>query len=222
MCQPVRARVGGLAVALLAVVLATVSSGPAAASYPPKPPVPRERSIDVSAFSPVCIADAPYIEYAIVPIGFDTDGPARLTIRDSNGAVVEVLDVATLTGRIPYPGAEVGSDGTAIDWPGWKFDGGQWSPDGADVHLRVGIGITVEANSTAVATVEYPDAASDCAGPDVVQSAAAGGPSQASAGMLPSTGSNSSALLIGATALTAGILLAGFARWRRNRQPVGA
>jgi hypothetical protein len=195
------------------IALVAASSAPAAA-YPPGPPVPGEPSLDVTAFSPVCIADAPYIEYAIVPIGFSSRGPATLTIRNKTGRIVEVVTVDTLSGRIPYPGAKTSADGSAIDWPGWRFEGGMWVEDPRDAILREGLSITVVVNPTAVATVEYPDATSECAGPSLNRSAPPGTPSAA----LPTTGTDiSTAVPIALATLGAGLAAATAARVRRSR-----
>ena len=114
-------------------MLAAGAAAPAVANaYPPQPPVPGEPSIDVTAFSPECVSEAPYISYAIVPVGFSSTGPADLTIRDIDGEIVEKHTVDELTGRLVYPGAAVSSDGTAIDWPGWKLDNGMWVRDPSD------------------------------------------------------------------------------------------
>ena len=199
-------------------MLAAGAAAPAVANaYPPQPPVPGEPSIDVTAFSPECVSEAPYISYAIVPVGFSSTGPADLTIRDIDGEIVEKHTVDELTGRLVYPGAAVSSDGTAIDWPGWKLDNGMWVRDPSDAHLREGLRITVEINPTAVATVTYPDADSGCADPGVRSSP----PTEtAASGALPSTGSDTLvALRVAALTLVAGVAIAGLARLRTRRRP---
>ncbi len=125
-----------------------------------------ERSLDVSAFTPVCIGEAPFIEYNIKPIGFTSSGPATLTFIDRNGNVVETRTVSELSGRIIYPGASVDANGVPTDWPGWKqAENGEWIPDDSDAILRQGLNIRVEVNPTATAIVSYPPATAPCANP---------------------------------------------------------
>ncbi len=125
-----------------------------------------ERSIKLSAFSPVCIVNAPYIQYAITPVGFTSSGPATLTFFDANGNFVEQVVVPTLSGVVIYPGASVDANGNATDWPGWKqAENGNWIPDDSDAILRRGLSVTVEVNPTATTTVSYPSDTSGCANP---------------------------------------------------------
>jgi LPXTG-motif cell wall-anchored protein len=142
----------------------------ATVSYPPATSAcanPPDRALDVTAFSPVCIADAPFIEYAIKPLNFTSNGPAKLTFFDRNGNFVEERTVSTLSGRTIYPGASVDANGVPNDWPGWKIadDGVSWIPDPSDAFLREGLTITVEVNPEATAIVTYPPATSACANP---------------------------------------------------------
>ncbi len=207
-----------LTVAAIAALAAGWGAPASVNAYPPQPPGPGGRSLDVTAFSPECISDAPYINYAIVPIGFTSTGPADLTIRDINGDIVEELVVDELTGRLVYPGAAVSSNGTAIDWPGWKLENGKWLRDPSDAYLRDGLTITVEVNPIAVATVTYPGASSDCADPN---SAASPPTVSAASGPLPSTGSNSlAALRVAAGTLAAGLAIVGMLRLRGRRSHV--
>jgi LPXTG-motif cell wall-anchored protein len=145
-------------------------SATATVSYPPATSVcanPPDRALDVTAFSPVCIADAPFIEYSIEPLNFASSGPATLRFFDRNGNFVEQRTVTSLSGRTIYPGASVDADGTPTDWPGWKLadDGVSWIPDESDSFLREGLTIEVEVNPTATATVTYPPATATCANP---------------------------------------------------------
>ncbi len=127
-----------------------------------------EPSIDVSAFSPECIRDAPFIRYTIVPVGFTpATTQATLVIKDRNGNVVETVTVNSFSGSIIWPGASVDAAGNATDWPGWQLadDGVSWIPDPSDAFLREGLIIDVTVNPTATATVSYPPATSVCANP---------------------------------------------------------
>lgn len=126
-----------------------------------------ERSLDVSAFSPACIRDVPYVNYTIVPLGFTpAEQHATMVVKDRNGTVLETLEVDSFSGSFIYPGASSDSAGNATDWPGWKRAAdGSWTPDPSDAHLRDGLVIEVTVNPTATTTVSYPTATSACAGP---------------------------------------------------------
>lgn len=197
--------------AAAAVVAVSFSTGASDVSaYPPStPPTTEGSTIDVSAFSPVCVNDVPYIQYSIVPVGFSSSGPATLTISDINGNVVSTLTVQSLSGQILYPGAAVDADGNGIDWPGWALVDGVYVPDSSDEVLREGLSIEVEVNPTATATVTYPPATSACAGPEGGGGGGSGGSDDSSSsGVLPSTGSNATmiTLLLGAGLLGAGVV----------------
>jgi hypothetical protein len=61
---------------------------------------PSAPSLDVSGFSPVCIGDAPFISYAIVPVGFTpVDQSATLVIRAADGTVIGTENVDGLRDR---------------------------------------------------------------------------------------------------------------------------
>jgi hypothetical protein len=127
-------------------------------------------AIDVGGFIPVCVKDAPFVSYNIVPVGFTPTQPvkATLTIRDLDNNTVTTLVVNSLTGQFIYPGATVDANGNATDWPGWKkTNTGEWVTDDTDAGLRRGLVITVEVNPTATAQVGYPPASSACANPPV-------------------------------------------------------
>lgn len=202
-------------VAVAAVAAVGLSSGATASAggdYPPNTDPPEDRTLDVSSFAPVCQNDVPYIQYSIVPIGFESVGPATLTIRDINGNVVQTLVVEALSGQIIYPGASADAQGVGTDWPGYKLENGVWVIDTSDAILREGLSIEVEVNPTATATVGYPPATSACAGPDDPEDPGAGEPGDpddpSTSGVLPSTGSNATMiiLLLGTGLLGAGIV----------------
>jgi LPXTG-motif cell wall-anchored protein len=146
------------------------STATATVSYPPDSSVcagPPERSLEITAFAPICIGDAPFIEYAVNPINFSPTGPITLTFFDRNGNFVEERTVTALSGRTIYPGASVDANGVANDWPGWKLadDGVSWIPDESDAFLREGLTVQIELNPTATTTVNYPPATAACANP---------------------------------------------------------
>jgi LPXTG-motif cell wall-anchored protein len=125
-----------------------------------------DKSLDVSAFSPTCIRDVPYINFTIVPKGFSSSGPATLTFFDVNGNFVEQVISPTLSGQIIYPGATAGPNGEGLDWPGWTLaPDGSWIQDPSDAILRDGLTVQVQVNPTAITTVSYPPSTSACANP---------------------------------------------------------
>jgi len=184
-----------------------------------------QRSLDVSAFSPECIRDAPFINYTIVPVGFTpVDGSATLVIRAANGTIVDTRQVTSLSGQ--------------IIWPGWKLadDGVSWIPDPSAAFLRDGLSIEVTVNPTASATVSYPPATSACANPSSDERVCEPGdadcaprpcvPGQnndanpADDCELPSTGGGpGNLLLVGAAGVLGGLLLFTSARRRRGLTP---
>jgi LPXTG-motif cell wall-anchored protein len=202
-------------VALLILSATAVLGTPAISSaYPPAPPS-GQRSLAVTIEN-VCVGDVPYLDYAITPIGFDSAGPAELTLVGRNGSIVDVRSNAPLSGRFIYPGAAAGADGSALGWPGWKLVNGEWQADSTDSYLRDGLSITVNVNPTATATtIGYPDATSECAGPGA--SAAPTGSGQDPRGVLPQTGTDLRAVSFAAASLFVGLVLAIVSRRRRVR-----
>ena len=196
---------------------------------------PSERSIEVSGFRPVCIGDAPFISYTIVPVGFaPVDQSATLVIRSADGNEVGTETVDSFTGQIIWPGASIDQAGNATDWPGWRQadDGVSWEPDPTDDLLRDGltIEVIVDGAPSAIATVEYPPDDSACANPripptpDTSPTTTACVPGQSNDDNpaddceLATAGSDPSNLvLISATILLAG--LAAFAATRRRGAP---
>lgn len=120
-----------------------------------------EPTIDVAAFSPVCQADIPYIEYRIEVSGTDAT-TATLTFRDFFGDET-VHENVPLSGTVIYPGASENPQ----DWPGWMLnDDGLWVEDPSDAHLRDGLLVIVDVNPTAMTRVEYPPATAACNSPE--------------------------------------------------------
>jgi LPXTG-motif cell wall-anchored protein len=186
-----------------------------------------ERSLDVSAFTPVCVGVTPYISYSIKPIGFTSSGPATLTFLDKNGAVIETRVVPTLSGQTIYPGASVNPP----DWPGWKqAPNGNWEPDPTNAAWRDGLTIRVEVTPVAAtATVSYPPSTAACFGPPegtaptttiCVEGTTPGGTVDPTC-TLPRTGNSSTRtiLILGATVLAMGAGITALARRRRGANP---
>jgi hypothetical protein len=193
------------------------------------------KSLDVSAFSPTCIRDVPYISFTIVPKGFTSSGPATLTFSDVNGNFVEQVVSPTLSGQIIYPGAVAGPNGEGLDWPGWKrAEDGSWIPDPSDAVLRQGLNVVVSVDTTTATTsVGYVPNTSPCANPPgtTPPTTVPCVPGQNNDGTpdddctLSRTGAGvGNTLLIGGAALLAGLVFLAAARRRRadhGRPPAG-
>lgn len=188
-----------------------------------------QRSLDVSAISPSCIRDVPYITYAIVPQGFTSTGPATLTFSDVDGNFVNQVVVPTLSGQIIYPGAVAGPSGDGVDWPGWKLadDGVSWIVDPSDAILREGLMITVEVGSTtASTTIDYvasgsvcanpPDATPPTTDPECVPGQNNDGTPADDCSLASTGGGPGNTLIIGALAVLAGLLTLMTSRRRRQ------
>jgi hypothetical protein len=209
--------------AMTAAVAATAGSS-AHANYPPVPP-PEDRSLAVEFLDPDCEQDAPYVTYGLRPIGFASTGPTLLTVRDLDGNVVDTFESPGLSGTFLYPGASVGPDGKATDWPGWVRVDDEWVEDPSDARLRDGLSITFRVSRTTTetvtvtSTVTYPGSASACAGPGGTRSSfASGAVAQAP---LPATGNAnvSTTLLAGGVALLLGIALTSWNVVSNRRRP---
>ncbi len=187
-----------------------------------------ETSLDVSAFSPTCIRDVPYISFTIVPKGFSSSGPATLTFFDVNGNVVEQVVSPTLSGQVVYPGAVAGPNGEGLDWPGWtRAPDGSWITDPSDAILREGLNVRVAVGSvTATTSVGYVPNSSACANPPRTSpptTTIACVPGQNNDGTpdddcaLARTGGGvGNALAIGGAAVAAGLIFLAAARRRRR------
>lgn len=205
-------RVAAVTVAVIAILAG--GSSAAAQDYPPG-----GSSLQIDAVRPVCVADAPYVQYAVLPIGFTFDGTATLTFTSpSSPGFSETVNVTSLRGQVLYPGASVDANGNPTDWPGWRFDEEEqlWVEDPSDAFLRTDLYVTIEVNPSATAKVEYPPSTASCADPENPRNSGGGGggtPGQ----QLPSTGSDGSTpLRIGAVFTVAG-LAAVIAAARRRR-----
>jgi hypothetical protein len=205
-----------------------------ATGVPPVPPdnyvtttTAPDKSLDVSAFSPTCIRDVPFINFTIVPKGFSSSGPATLTFFDVNGNFVEQVISPTLSGQIIYPGATVGPNGEGLDWPGWtRAPDGSWIPDPSDAIYRDGLTVLVEVNPTATAKVSYPPSDSVCANPPrtspptttivCVPGQNNDGTPDDDCALARTGGGVGNTLIIGGAAVAAGLIFLAAARRRRR------
>jgi hypothetical protein len=128
--------------------------------------------------SGVCLNDVPYLTWTVTPIGF-TATETTITWLDIDSSNALHSSVEDLSGTMVWPGAVVGSNGKAVDWPGWVFvdkvtklpvplgtDGGTWirGADGFE-DTRPETLIQFEVNPTAIVEVDYPGGEPTCAGP---------------------------------------------------------
>jgi hypothetical protein len=184
----------------------TTVSSTTTSTVPPEPAA-------VSAVSPECIADAPFIIVTFGPQTRYIGKTAHITFFDVHGVVVEADEapyVPNGTVKLIYPGASVDAAGNATDWPGWKLaPNGNWIEDPSDSYLRDGLTVRIEVNPTAEAKVSYPPATSTCANPNNTPSTTTS-TSPPLAVTLPSTGTNvpSPLTIFGCSLLAVGVLLA--------------
>ncbi len=135
------------------------------------------RLLDIEV-SGVCLNDVPYLTWTVKPIGF-TATETTITWLDIDSSNALHSSVEALSGTMVWPGAVVGSNGKAVDWPGWVFvdkatkqpvplgtEGGTWvkGADGFE-NTRPETLIQFEVNPTATVEVDYPGGEPTCSGP---------------------------------------------------------
>jgi hypothetical protein len=186
----------------------TTISSATTSTVPPEPAA-------VSAVSPECIADAPFVMVTFGPQTRYVGKTAHITFFDVHGVALEAHDapyVPNGTVKLIYPGASVDAAGNATDWPGWKLaPNGNWVEDPSDAYLRDGLTVRIEVNPTAEAKVSYPPATSTCANPNNTPSTTTSTSSTPPLAVtLPNTGTNvpSPLSVIGCSLLAVGVLLA--------------
>ncbi|MGX1688908.1 LPXTG cell wall anchor domain-containing protein [Microbacterium sp. NPDC055442] len=117
-----------------------------------------------------CEADVPWINFSIAltdPDDLATDKTATMVLAGGGNTVEiplgELVD-DRLAGRVLWPGASVGSDGTATGWPGWEqLPGGEWRETDANFGWTRGpITAYIEVNPQLAVPLSYPDASPNC------------------------------------------------------------
>ena len=115
-----------------------------------------------------CVSNVPTLSWSVT---VDRPDPAHtLTIRwyDLDGNLQLTQSGLPLTGSTVWPGAVVGPDGSAVDWPGWLQEAdGTWV-EGDDGYLwaRPTVRITFEVNPLSdPVEVDYPPARPECTEP---------------------------------------------------------
>jgi hypothetical protein len=133
------------------------------------PAAPGPSTLDATVTSR-CLADAPFVDYAVELDGAGRAlGAAAPTVsavwRDSAGRVVATWAGLAASGTLLWPGASIGPDGRGNDWPGWVRTSGVWTP-GSDGFELTRAGSTVAltmAGATATKAIAYPSASAACA-----------------------------------------------------------
>lgn len=214
--------------AALSAVVGLAFALPAAAAVSPSPSECGDGSdgyaaggvcqLEVEVLSPVCDGDVPYLSYKVV-----ADGAAStaLTVTWDNPSGADVVQSGLpLEGRVPWPGAVSGADGTGVDWPGWTRQAdGTWVEGDEYDWVRPDAAVTLTAGASVTTTVAYPASTPACltspAGSSVLAAAPASGTTSQ---VLAATGSETTPWLVaaGALVLAGGGLVAARARARRG------
>ncbi len=147
-------------------------------------PAPQAATLEGSVLSPVCDADAPYLNYSIVvndPAGMVDPSITTATITFLNPSGSNWSTTVPLgTGRILWPGASVDASGAANGWPGWAYD----STAGEVVSVGTGnfgwtrtpgTQVMVEVNPEMTFAVTYPESTPACMTDPSVEVASSGG-----------------------------------------------
>ena len=208
----------GAIVVLAAVLLGLAGALPSTAVSPSPAPsasasAPTYGCADVDAYpsqavctlkvvaSPICVNDVPELAYNVVAVGTPIT-TVTITFKNPGGADIVYPDLP-LSGTILWPGAVVGADGNATDWPGWtKQADGSWVAGDQFSWTRPSSNLNFEVNPGADASVSYPSATSVCANPPNTEVLADDGVVLASnsSAVLSATGSNDAPLLFAAIA----------------------
>jgi len=156
----------GVALALAAPVSATtstsvstdVSPSPSPSDYQP-PEVP---TLTAEIFQPVCDGNVPYLQYSVVATG-TTSNTVTITWINPTGDDVVYADLP-LSGRVLWPGAKVDANGNPLDWPGWRFENGEWVEGDEFDWVRPSVDVRMEVNPELTLAADYPPSSPNCAG----------------------------------------------------------
>lgn len=169
--------------------------------------------VELTVLTPICDNDVPKLRYAVTPIGSD-ETTVTIAFANPTGDDVVYAD-QPLTGTVLWPGAVVDDSGKGVDWPGWRYEGGEWLEGDEFDWVRPSVEVSFLVNPTASAVVAYPPSSPVCltepersdvlvAGP--VKPAAAK-PAAAKAQVLSATGSTAGPIAL----VAGGLVLAGAA-----------
>ncbi len=222
-------RAAGVAMALLVATL--VGSVPAQAAPPSPGPgtgyacLDQEAGYETSAvcqlvvleMTPFCRDDAPWLRYALKAEGTPST-TASITFGNPAGQHVAYNGVP-LSGEVLWPGAVLGSDGKASDWPGWRLVDGVWTAGDDFSWARPSVAVLFQVNPEVQLVATYPAATVGCnPNPPSTQVLAQDDVTPASA-VLAETGAagTTELLLVSAGVLLLGSLLLGFRAAARRR-----
>lgn len=156
------------ATAIVAATLVVLGAGAgAAAADDPLYPPPSGPTVEVTAGS-MCVGDAPYFSWDVDLGGsgaaaFEGEG-VSITFLNPSGKDYTIED-QPLSGSHPWPGAAVDKDGKGTDWPGWRFEEGQWHEGDEWDWTRPDVDVRFEIGASTVLNLDYPLPSSVCAGP---------------------------------------------------------
>jgi LPXTG-motif cell wall-anchored protein len=200
---------------------------PASAAVTPTPSACQEQSdgyssegvcqLTVEMLSPVCNNDVPYLTYKVSAEGTSST-TMTMTWTNPTGADVVYSDLP-LSGKVPWPGAVVGSDGKGADWPGWtKLADGTWVEGDEYDWVRPSVSVTLAVNPEVTTTVAYPPSSPVCLTSPPSSSVLAAPASTTASGVLAATGAEPMPWLVagGALVLAGGALVGARAVSRRR------
>lgn len=141
----------------VALALAAPASADGSDVYEP-PEVP---TLTAEIFEPLCDGDVPYLQYRVVATG-TTNDTVTITWINPGGDDVVYADLP-LEGRVLWPGAVVDADGNPLDWPGWRFENGEWVEGDEFDWVRPTVDVHLEVNPEITLTAGYPPSSPNCA-----------------------------------------------------------
>jgi hypothetical protein len=148
------------ALAVTAGAALTLLAAPAAGAVTATDYVPPAPEMTIDLLHPVCDGDVPYLEYAVSAVATSSD---ELTITWLNPGGDDIVQAnLPLTGRVLWPGAELGPDGSPVDWPGWRLEDGQWVQGDEFDWVRPSVDVEFAVNPHTVITAAYPPSSPDC------------------------------------------------------------
>jgi LPXTG-motif cell wall-anchored protein len=139
-----------------APAVAQVEPSPSPTLYQPSQPP----TLIAELFEPICDGNVPYLAYRVVATGTQDDTVDITWINPGGDDVVYAYQ--PLEGRVLWAGAVAGPNGEPIDWPGWRFENGEWVVGDEFDWVRPSVDVRLEVNPEITLTAEYPPSAPDC------------------------------------------------------------
>jgi hypothetical protein len=143
-----------------ALAAATLLAGPATSASADDTYVPDQPSMRLTTLVSACEADVAYLDYAIEVEGTDHDTVTVTWINPDGDDVVETG--LPLSGRLRWPGAVADEGGQGVDWPGWRYEGGEWVEGDEYDWVRPQVDVRFEVNPNVLVTTVYPPSTPDC------------------------------------------------------------